>query len=169
MKYGPHTDSVSEIFQFVHDGALFAPSPKLPDDVAVVTKLDTAMELAWETDYGTEKETWENILDKYTLLVDEALDESPELIDIKETLYYEQGAFSRLVFNSLSEDYKEMEEDIAIDLWNCINARVVQGETNVFFEKLFEIYKCGGWPCGWEGDYPEGRIAAYFPNPPADS
>lgn len=34
---------------------------------------------------------------------------------------------------------------------------------SVFFEFLFEIYKFGGWPCGWRGEYPEGKLCVYIP------
>ena len=33
-----------------------------------------------------------------------------------------------------------------------------------FSEKLLDIYKLGGFPCGWRGEFPEGKILIYSKN-----
>ena len=33
-----------------------------------------------------------------------------------------------------------------------------------FNEKLLDIYKLGGFPCGWRGEFPEGKILIYSKN-----
>lgn len=57
----------------------------------------------------------------------------------------------------------QLEEEIYTDLLLCIRCRMIRGDKNEFFEKMFEIYKLGGWPCGWNGKYPEGNFITYFP------
>ena len=37
-------------------------------------------------------------------------------------------------------------------------------ELHPFSEKLLDIYKIGGFPCGWRGDFPEGEILIYSKN-----
>lgn len=32
---------------------------------------------------------------------------------------------------------------------------------NIFFDKILKVYLAGGWPCGWEGEYPEGRLIVF--------
>lgn len=32
---------------------------------------------------------------------------------------------------------------------------------NHFFNNLLQVYLAGGWPCGWEGEYPEGRLVVF--------
>lgn len=32
--------------------------------------------------------------------------------------------------------------------------RLVNGKSDNFYEKIFEVYKQGGRPCGWERDIP---------------
>ncbi|MGL4106952.1 hypothetical protein [Clostridium paraputrificum] len=36
------------------------------------------------------------------------------------------------------------------------------GKKNNFFEKIFEAYLSGGWPCGWSGDYQKGKLKVFF-------
>lgn len=45
----------------------------------------------------------------------------------------------------------------------CALNRLVNGKTDNFYEKIFEVYKQGGWPCGWKGTYPIGEIIVYVP------
>jgi hypothetical protein len=64
------------------------------------------------------------------------------------------------------EPVRPIEEDNVYEysysnLYKIMLARAFQGRTNVFFEKLFEVYKKGGWPCYWEGPIPEGRPIVY--------
>ena len=37
-------------------------------------------------------------------------------------------------------------------------------ELHPFSEKLLDIYKIGGFPCGWRGDFPKGEILIYSKN-----
>ena len=30
-----------------------------------------------------------------------------------------------------------------------------------FFNNLLQVYLVGGWPCGWEGEYPKGRLVVF--------
>ena len=32
------------------------------------------------------------------------------------------------------------------------------------YEKVFKVYKMGGWPCGWKGEYMKGKMIVYLPN-----
>ena len=47
------------------------------------------------------------------------------------------------------------------DLTMCALNRLVNGKTNNFYEKVFELYKEGGWPCGWKGTYPKGEFIVF--------
>lgn len=33
-----------------------------------------------------------------------------------------------------------------------------------FYTKMFKIYFAGHLPCGWFGEYPNGRISTIFPD-----
>lgn len=60
--------------------------------------------------------------------------------------------------------YIDIFEEIIGDLHMCALNRLVNGKVDNFYERIFEVYKLGGWPCGWEGEYPEGRVIVYSPD-----
>ena len=68
--------------------------------------------------------------------------EIPELDDIEYTF----------------DDY-DVQEEIYNEIELCVKSRFICGTRNVFFEKLFKVYKFGGWPCGWNN----GKIIVYVP------
>lgn len=57
--------------------------------------------------------------------------------------------------NEDSDMLDEMEYEIML----CTKSRFICGRENIFFEKLFKVYKLGGWPCGWNN----GKIIVYVP------
>lgn len=40
---------------------------------------------------------------------------------------------------------------------------VFASEENMLIENMLEIYKKGGFPCGWKGIYPKGNLIVYLP------
>ncbi|MCL2309812.1 MAG: hypothetical protein FWC42_05985 [Proteobacteria bacterium] len=50
--------------------------------------------------------------------------------------------------------------DIEADLYFC-SQNIYFNRNSLFHNKLWSLYKKGFWPCGWEGDYPDGRMVAY--------
>lgn len=74
------------------------------------------------------------------------------------------GVFHKQARESGKYDRREignMYEYALEDLQLIMVVRAVQGRTNIFYEKLFDAYKQGGWPCYWEGSIPEGRPLTY--------
>jgi hypothetical protein len=60
--------------------------------------------------------------------------------------------------------YADAREDIAADLQHCAMNRALHGLVpDSFWERVWEIYRQGAWPCGWEGEYPQGRIVIFQP------
>lgn len=43
-------------------------------------------------------------------------------------------------------------------------ATVDSGTTERLYEDMFLAYQSGGWPCGWLGKYPEGKIVVFYPS-----
>lgn len=35
------------------------------------------------------------------------------------------------------------------------------GHKNFFFLEIFSVYEAGHFPCGWHGDFPDGRLSVY--------
>jgi hypothetical protein len=52
--------------------------------------------------------------------------------------------------------------EVSVDLWSIATARLIQGRSNDFWERVFELYCDGLWPCGWDGPaYPMGNFVAF--------
>lgn len=57
-------------------------------------------------------------------------------------------------------DDDSVQEEIGAELELCARSRFVCGKDNKFFESLFNVYKLGGWPCGWNN----GKMIVYVPD-----
>ena len=68
-----------------------------------------------------------------------------------------------LLERSLPAEYLEAAEEIASDLIACVSARAHVG-SHRFFDLLRGAYDLGGWPCGWVGPYPDGKMIVFCPN-----
>ena len=53
-------------------------------------------------------------------------------------------------------------EEIGGDFGTILHERSVYGGRPRFYNRLYAIYRAGGYPCGWEGRYPEGRMVVYY-------
>ena len=63
---------------------------------------------------------------------------------------------------SVNEIYDEAYDDIYSDLCDCMIGRLILGK-DYLFEKLYTVYKSGGRPCGWKGNFPEGKLIVFYP------
>ena len=52
--------------------------------------------------------------------------------------------------------------DIEADLYFC-STNIYFDRKSIFHDTLWSMYKRGFWPCGWEGNYPDGRMVVYCP------
>jgi hypothetical protein len=52
---------------------------------------------------------------------------------------------------------------IESDILSCAEGRICFGRKDSFWETVFQIYKSGGMPVGWSGNYPEGKLMAIYP------
>lgn len=65
---------------------------------------------------------------------------------------------------SIDKEAKKVFDEIYSDLTLCMRSRIITRGESQFFEDILNIYSLGGWPCGWEGNYPLGKFIVYFPN-----
>ena len=63
--------------------------------------------------------------------------------------------------NSLHIKYEELDDAITSDLYSIAMSRAINGKNHKLFELMFKAYKNGGWPCGWEGNWPDGKLVVY--------
>jgi hypothetical protein len=57
-----------------------------------------------------------------------------------------------------------LRDEMTADLEACFKNEA-WGFPSKFYEDLLDAYLSGGWPCGWLGKYPEGKMIVLDPNP----
>ncbi|WP_019637144.1 hypothetical protein [Paenibacillus fonticola] len=162
MKYGEYSSLVEEVINYIQSNQLFQGNKQLDDEFTIIDDFEQAQEIAWTQDLDIVDTLWEyvkssedsEIIGKvYEKELRSVERELKELFDSTES--YSEGFFP--------SGYLDIIEEVQGDLFMCAINRLVNGKTNNFYEELFRIYQSGGWPCGWEGKYPEGRIITFIP------
>ncbi|KYD06490.1 hypothetical protein [Bacillus atrophaeus] len=157
MNFGQNHNLVEEVIDFSKS---FKPikSDHISNFTKIINDKEKAEYLAYEEVYGEDEYTWRDIREIEMSEVWERFyeledDQKPKNIDALLNIFAEN-------IRSASTDFNPFFEDIVADLNNCAINRAINGNTDNFFEKVFEIYKAGYFPCGWNGDYPNGGFIA---------
>ena len=66
------------------------------------------------------------------------------------------------ILERLPSPYAVIIDDIEADLSNYVSSCTILGGTR-FFNLVWDAYRQGGWPCGWEGIYPGGLLIVFEP------
>ncbi|AGX41851.1 hypothetical protein [Clostridium saccharobutylicum] len=64
---------------------------------------------------------------------------------------------------NIRKEYEESYYDVYSDLADCLICRGMYGDNDLLFEKMYNVYKSSGWSCGWKGNFPEGKLMAFYP------
>ena len=162
MEYGEHGDLVEEVIEFAKSGRILIPSAALPPDIAVIYDLKSAKHMAWEQIFGDAEYLWTDIREKEMSQVKAVGYTIPGFAKIRDDLSQLLKLFTTHIRRNLNADYSDLTDDIVADLHNCSVALAVRGNAPGFFPTMLATYKAGGWPCGWEGGYPLGRMVGFF-------
>ncbi|QGJ70192.1 Hypothetical protein PBC10988_18860 [Planctomycetales bacterium 10988] len=168
MNFGKYSSQVEEVYSFANSGPLLTPlsieeqSEINRDQFAMVKYLEEAEWHAWEDTFGSEEETWTDLRELNMAEVLEKAFEEEQFTQIKDHLVNHLPQLTRMVQSRLGDEYFDLLDDIVGDLHNAAFNRAIQGPQG-FFEDLFKVYQQGAWPCGWEGNYPEGKLMVHFP------
>jgi hypothetical protein len=162
MKYGPHSSEVEEILRFVDAGGALRPITHLQVEGArVVLNLDEAQGAAYSQHFDDEGMTWTDIRENEMAEVLSPTYSMPEWPAIEEALRQATASF----FRTLQRQHGRQRwlNEVAADLRSIITNHAVFGASDSFFERLWRIYRQGGWPCGWDGSYPGGNLVVWEP------
>ncbi|MCB7154727.1 hypothetical protein [Bacillus stercoris] len=158
MNFGKYHNLVEEVIEF---SKTLKPinSVNVSSFTQIINDQEKAEYLAYEEVYGEDEYTWKDIREIEMSEVWERFyeledNQKPEDIDALLDIFSES-------IRHASTEFKTFFEDIVADLNNCAINRAINGNTNNFFEKVFEIYKAGYFPCGWNGDYPNGTFVVF--------
>lgn len=55
-----------------------------------------------------------------------------------------------------------LRDELYVDLENALLNEYL-GSPSALFEKILSTYENGGWPCGWLGKYPAGKLIVFDP------
>lgn len=159
MKYGKNTQYVEEVQAYIEETGIFHPGFDDTKDWLIVQDLEEAKEFAW--DVPDEGYSWVAIREWVVSKLKKPTYYDKELKQVRKTLFddwYEtQGP---LIMQQLNEKHRKLYDDISADLYNSAFNRLINGPRG-FFEQLFDAYRTGGWPCGWQGElYWEGGVNA---------
>lgn len=158
-----NSELVREVMVIARSGKLLRRQHEYEHSQAVVVDIQRARSLAWEEVYGPEERTWSDIRELEMAQVRARTYSDQQAMRLAEAASTHSTTLLSALRRNMSRDYADLLDDVHSDLYNCIVARAVGGRDFHFFEALLAVYSNGGWPCGWNGEYPAGRIAAYFP------
>ena len=160
MRLGTHgilVNEVVDLFQGVAQSKVF-PNASIHD----ITSIDEATRAAWEDLHGEDEMTWSDIRSFEMRAVWSAVYASKEFKEIESELKELIDKLSKdLVTRFRGSKVEAIGEDVIQDMQNAVYARAVFGASNSFFEAMIQAYKDGAWPCGWEGDFPDGRLLTF--------
>ena len=164
---GANAALVQEVIDFAEQGSLLTPAAELGvREWEVVSELDEALAHAHRraTIGADDAMTWTNLREHQSAEALGVTYERPELAGLRDTYdelterFYELGG-------RLNEEHRRLAEEIANDLANIALTRAVFGANpDRLFEQMFQAYRAGGWPCGWLGAYPAGKLVVYDPS-----
>ena len=156
------TGLAEEVMAFPEGNKLLRSSDNVSLSWHVIHDFEQAKRLAWNTPIGGEEMLWTDIRESVMADVRGATYGNPSLYEMKQSLADRLKYLGVLVRQRLDDRHQELLNDIVGDLFCCALNRSVKG-ANGFFEQLFNAYQAGGWPCGWDGTFPHGRLIVYFP------
>jgi len=164
LRYGKYTDLVQDVIRLVESGTLLKPSQALAiENVALIGSFEEARKRAHFIDFETDNLGWTDIREREMASVHGASYKIEGFQEVLDRIWEIHDLFFALLKKQLDKEAYLVVNDILADLYNCAVSRSVCGTRREFFENMFRLYRLGGWPCGWEGKYPQGRMCVYFP------
>ena len=163
MKYGQYSDLVEEVFDFMNNGSLISVTTQKITNAIVIHDIKKAQEYAWSQELD-DRLPWVDLRERESGKLLGKSYTSEELKVIRGNIKNAARNSEKGIEKRLKGEYEDLFDDITADLCNCAINRAFNGNIDNLFEKMFQIYKIGGWPCGWQGEYPSGEIIAYFPD-----
>ena len=163
-----------EVLEFVTKGGLLSFSGELePDKVMAVSSLEDALAYAKSQELPEDVSIWADLKAYQFSEYQDVTSSLPpseysalhkELDTLEDRIV--QVAWDRLVAREDLEASEELAQDIAPDLAHVAAARFLGGkQLSPFADELFSLYRTGGWPCGYKGEYPHGKFIVYWRSP----
>ncbi|MRX72857.1 cytoplasmic protein [Bacillus lacus] len=162
MKFGENTQLVKEVMDFIRNNKMFNKNNFHENNLEVINDFNEAQNLAWSQDSSEVDTVWEYVKSQEAASIVEKVYDL-DLVTQQDDIYDFFSDHDNYSNDFLPFVYIDINEEVEGDLTMCALNRLVNGKTDNFYEKIFEVYKQGGWPCGWKGTYPIGEKIVYVP------
>ncbi|WP_307220285.1 cytoplasmic protein [Paenibacillus tundrae] len=164
MKYGQNTSLVLEVIKFISNNKLFESNSHFPKDVTIVDDYERAKQLAFSQDLKLVDVTWQDVKSNESAALFSSIYKEENLKETDNELSEIFESSDNYNEDFIPFDYWDISEEIESDLYKIALNRFINGNKTNFYEEMFECYQSGGWPCGWEGIYPNGKFIVYVPS-----
>jgi hypothetical protein len=164
--YGPHNALVEDVIAAVEQGRVFRPShPVDAPGALVIDAIADAKEYAWSRPIaGDESSTWNDLREDEVAPFHAVPYDHPERRPAYEAVEARLEWFFDVLRAKLPAPYADLIDDVAADLRHCALNRALHGLVpDSFWERVWQVYRQGAWPCGWDGEYPAGRMVIFQP------
>ncbi|TKI67406.1 hypothetical protein FC756_13345 [Lysinibacillus mangiferihumi] len=158
MNYGVFNNLVEEVIRFSKNFQSELTN-NISNEIVIINDIKKAEHLAYDEVFGEDEYNWKDIRE---LEISEVWGIYYEISENGKTEGLEE--LLEIIADNVRKSsfkYSIFYDDVVADLTNCAINRAINGKSSSFFEELFEIYQLGAFPCGWNGDYPEGEIIAF--------
>ena len=170
-----YPEHLQEIIDFALEAKVLFASTK-PDDLDVVVVKQPPKD--WSDAGPDGKDYWETNENEFTfrdITQEERCSIIEELCNDKEKNRLDNHIIKFLMdkkklYKRIEKKLKNRIKDADIyadyiqgDILSCAEWRICFGRKEGFWEDVFRIYKSGGMPVGWSGNYPDGRFMVLYP------
>ncbi|MDD1796252.1 hypothetical protein LRP50_24330 [Enterovibrio sp. ZSDZ42] len=153
---------VNEVLQFARSNKLLTPTDDTKKHKNVICELDEAKYYAWEKTYGDDELTWADYrANKVSDIWEKIYENDDKFSDIENLLTSILEELSEEVKRKLDIKHSALLDDVISDLEACIYSRVIEADSNSFFEGVFSSYTDGFWPCGFKSSTNINDIILY--------
>ncbi|MEW4370451.1 cytoplasmic protein [Paenibacillus kandeliae] len=164
MRYGKNDALVQEVIAFIKNDLLFTNARTMDLNISVIDDFERAKELAWSQDLESVDVIWQNIKSNESSKVLNIISSDEDLKTLEDELYDVFSDEENYHEEFFPIDVWDINEEVQSDLYKCALNRLINGQQDHFYEHIFKIYQAGGWPCSWEGPYPQGQPIVYQPS-----
>jgi hypothetical protein len=159
-------NDVDEIMRFAETGPLLQPAGSITGErFRVIDDFDEAKEIAYERTISDDEDAmnWTDLRQSEAAEIRGATYSDPSLAPVRQAMGELLERLTEAVRPRVAPQYADIVDDIVADLRNVAFSRSVFGANERFFDLVWDAYRQGGWPCGWEGEFPTGWLIVYEP------
>jgi len=153
---------IDEVLEFLDAGSLFVQKQFECNEFVVITELSAAETYAFSQDEDDVDIVWADLISHQRSEINKTLYKLPDYKTFSANL--DKIQLYRYVSRSKNKFVTEYSDYIEGDFEGVLRARALVGKQNKFFEQQLLAYQMGGWPCGWSGNYPDGKMIVYLPS-----